>query len=635
MDVKQHNITIGTAGHVDHGKTALVKLLTGCDTDRLKIEKERGMSIELGFAPCVISGVEVGIVDVPGHEDFIKTMVAGATGIDACILVVAADDGIMPQTREHMDIMSLLGVSKGIVALTKIDIVPQVRVQEVIGQLRAYLAGTFLANAPIIPLSNVTGQGLEDFLDAMKGLVEAIEPRSLQGVFRLPVERAFSVKGYGTVVTGVPVSGCANVGDELVLLPQGLKGRVRAIQVYGRDSLQAVAGQCAALNIPQWDHKAIQRGNVVTASDYFEPNHWYLCRLRLLDTQRQPLRHASEVRFHTGTSETLANVYLFQPQPLAPGCECLVQILLRDPLVAGPCDRFIVRSLTPPRTIGGGLIIEALPRRLRRTHKEVLDDIEVRQKAVREPMAFVEYCIMAAAGQGIDGHDIAIRTKMMPAAVAGLLGQLLASGRVVKVGSSRFIHLDAQRQIRERLLDMVGAFHQRTPEYVGIGTEELLAQAGLPRDVFDAVLDRMVSEGHLIRIGDRLALPGHSQRFDSSQQKVLDTVEALFRSCPFNPPGLQQVVEETRIWQQQAEWAINVLCQQQRLIQVDKELWFHKDAVEAARQRLTEYIQQHGRLESVRFKYILDTTRKYAIPLLDYFDRIGLTRRDGYTRYLR
>ena len=271
MNAEQINITLGTAGHIDHGKTALIKLLTGCETDRLKEEKERGMSIELGFAPCSLGDIEVGIVDVPGHENFIKTMVAGASGVDGVLLVVAADDGIMLQTREHLDVMTLLGVGHGIIALTKIDRVKAERVEQVRAELETFARGTFLEGAPILPVSSITGEGFGPFLSALIALVDAIEPKSSAGVFRLPLERGFSVKGHGTVLSGIPVSGAVRTGDQVVLLPQGTEGRINAIQVYGRDSDVAQSGQCAALNVRHLDQKSVRRGNVVATPGYFRP----------------------------------------------------------------------------------------------------------------------------------------------------------------------------------------------------------------------------------------------------------------------------------------------------------------------------------------------------------------------------
>ena len=631
----QHNITIGTAGHIDHGKTALVKLLTGCETDRLKIEKERGMSIELGFAPCVIADLEVGIVDVPGHENFVKTMVAGASGIDGCILVVAADDGVMPQTREHFDILTLLGVQHGIVALTKIDAVSADRTQAVAQDVRRFVTGTFLQDAPILPVSNITGEGFEDFYEALKAMVGEITPKKADGVFRVPVERAFSAKGYGTIVAGIPTCGSIGIGDEVELLPQRKKGRVRAIQVYGRDSTRAMAGQCAALNVPQWDQKDIQRGNVVSISDYFLPHQWFLCELKLLDYEKADLKNGARTKFHTGTSETTAGVYLFQESSLKPGRQCLVQVFLNQPIIAGPRDHFILRSLSPVRTLGGGMIVEAVERRLKRTHPEVLADIAERARAVASPKDFAEYCIKSAESIAADEKQISVRTKTPLKELAPLLTELAAGGRILPLSGKLYIHVDTAERVQGHLLDIVRAFHRQRPESPGITREQFLTDSGIRKDVFDALAERLRSEGKLVERKGCLALPEHREQFNDAEQQLLHNVESMFRSHPFGPPGPQKVADTTRTTLPQVQRAIRILIEQQRLVRVEQDLYFHAEAVATARERLIAYIEEHGGLESVKFKYILDTSRKYAIPLLDYFDKTGLTRRVGYTRLLK
>ncbi len=635
MEVQQHNVTLGTAGHIDHGKTALVKLLTGCDTDRLKIEKERGMSIELGFAPCVISDIEVGIVDVPGHENFVKTMVAGATGIDGCILVVAADDGVMPQTREHMDILTLLGVEHGIVALTKVDAASAERTQAATQEIRAFLTGTFLQDAPILPISNITGQGFEEFYEALKTLVAAITPKTAQGIFRVPVERAFSAKGYGTIVAGIPACGSVEVGEELVLLPQMTKGRLRSVQVYGRDSTRAMAGQCAALNIPQWDHKAVERGNVITISDYFAPHQWYLCDLKLLDQEKADLKNAAQVKFHTGTSETPASVYLFQEGALKPGRQCLIQVFLEHPVVAGPRDHFIIRSLSPTRTLGGGLIIEAIEKRLKRTHPDVLKEIAERAKAVARPKDFIEYCVKTAEAFAADERQISLRSKMPSKELATLLADLVQAGRLLPLSGKSYLHVDAAERVEQHLLDVVRAFHSKRPESPGISHEQLLTESAVRKEVFEALLARMLPAGRLVERKGFLALPEHREQFNNAEQQLLQNVETLFRSHLFDPPGPQEIADQMQVPPPQVQRVLRILTEQQKLVRVDQDLFFHAEAVATAKDRLVSYIRQNGGLESVKFKYLLDTSRKYAIPLLDYFDKIGVTRRVGYTRHLK
>ena len=635
MGTVQTNITLGTAGHIDHGKTALVKCLTGCDTDRLKEEKERGMSIELGFAPCIISDIEVGIVDVPGHENFIKTMVAGATGIDGVIFVIAADDGVMPQTREHLDILTLLGVRYGIVALTKVDCIGPERLQTVTAEVRDFLAGTFLEGATIIGVSNITGQGFDAFYDALKKLVDTIKPKRTDGVFRLPVERAFSVKGYGTVVAGIPVSGLAKIGDEVVIFPSGTKGRIKTIQVYKRSSDTAMVGQCAALNVPQWDYKTITRGNVVSVGEYFRPQQWYLCKLQVLPHNRIRLKNGIEIKFHTGTSEVVATMYLLEGNSVAGGEECLVQVGLSEPVVAGPADRFIVRSLSPVQTVGGGVIIEAIPSKLRRNLPQTLQDAKERAKAVAVEKDFVEYCIKTAQSFAANETELSLRTKLLPGPLKKILAQLVREGKVIEISPKLYIHSDLAANIQKGLLDVVGEFHRSRPESPGMSIEQFHEAAKLRKDVFDGLIKLLFSQGKLVERKQRLALPEHRETFSEDEQKLLESIDSLFKGRRFNPPQRQEIIEYTHAPTEQVEKILRILIEQGRIVQVEKDLFFHGDAVEQARQILVAFINKEGKLESVKFKYLLDTSRKFAIPLLDYFDRIGVTRAVGHTRYLK
>jgi len=664
MGAAQKNITLGTAGHIDHGKTALIKCLTGCDTDNLKEEKERGMSIELGFAPCTVSDLEVGIVDVPGHENFVKTMVAGATGIDGVIFVIAADDGVMPQTREHLDILTLLGVGHGIVALTKTDCVEPSRLESVTGQIQDFLTGTFLENAPILPVSNITGHGFDTFLEALQTLVDTIEPKKTDGVFRMPVERTFSVKGYGTVVTGIPVAGSIKLADEVVLFPEGAKGRIKAIQVYKRSSETAMVGQCAALSVPQWDYKNIERGCTVTLGEYFRPEQWYLCKLRLLPHLKSPLKNGASVKFHTGTCDAVATVFLLEGNSTSGGRECLAQIGLTRPprIVAAPRDRFILRSLSPVQTIGGGIIVEALAKKLRRNQPNVIQEATDREKAVGVEKDFVEYCVKTAEGFAASQNELGFRAKMLPGPLKKVMDELVGEGRVIHLDSKLLIHTDTSNDVQKKLVGLVGDFHRAKPQSPGMSAEEFYEEyshkgtkaqrmnnskpsclsvlvakeaSRLKKDVFDSLLSLLVARGKLVERKHRLALPEHRETFKDDEQQLVASIESLFKTRSFNPPTEQEVVQHSKADADKIQKALRILIEQEQLIRVDKDLFFHREAVEKARQTLTTYINTEGGLESVKFKYILDTTRKFAIPLLDYFDRIGVTRRVGYTRYLK
>jgi selenocysteine-specific elongation factor len=635
MNATQANITLGTAGHIDHGKTALIKCLTGCDTDRLKAEKQRGMSIDLGFAPCRISDMEIGIVDVPGHENFIKTMVAGASSIDGVIFVIAADDGVMPQTREHLDILTLLGVKYGIVALAKVDCIEPDYLESVSAEVKDFLVGTFLENAPILPVSSVTGQGFDAFYEALKGLLGIIKPRRIDGVFRLPVERTFSLKGYGTVVTGIPVSGSAKIGDEVVLLPQGTKGRIKAIQVYKRDSDAAVSGQCAALNVPHWDYKTIVRGNVVTLGDYFSPQQLFLCKLHVLASRSSGLKTGTSIKFHTGTSNVPAQIYLLEGNKIAAGQECLAQVRLNEPVVAAPCDSFILRTLSPVQTIGGGMIIEAIPKKLKRNRPEVLQDARDRAKAVLVPKDFVEYCIRTGKALTAGEVKLSLRTKLPPAELKEILAALIHESKVLNLASNLYIHSDTVALVQQRLLNIVSEFHSKRPESPGMSFEQFFEVSSLEKNVFNGLVRLLISQGKLAERNHRLALPDHHETFSEDEQKLLETVESLFSDRPFNPPKREELVELAATTPEKVQKILQILIEQERLVRVENNLLFHCKAIDQARRTLISFISEEGRLESVKFKYLLDTSRKYAIPLLDYFDRIGVTRRVGNTRYLK
>jgi len=634
MPQEQKNITLGTAGHIDHGKTVLIKCLTGCDTDRLKAEKERGMSIDLGFAPCTLADTEVGIVDVPGHENFIKTMVAGASGIDGVIFVIAADDGVMPQTREHLDILALLGVEHGVVALTKVDCVRPERAKAVSAEVRTFLNGTFLQEAPILPVSGVTGQGFDQFYEALKDLVDRITPKNADGVFRLPVERTFSVKGYGTVVTGIPVSGSTKVGDELLLLPHDSKGRVKAIQVYKRDSQVATVGQCAALNVTQWDYRTITRGNVVTVEKYFSPQQWYLCELSVLPQNAKGIKNGTEVKFHTGTSEVVATVYLLQGNGTSPGQQCLAQFRLSEPVVAGPRDRFILRTLSPPQTVGGGMIVEAIPRRLKRNHPDVLQDARARAEAVRNREEFVEYCIRTAPSFAVTETGLSIRIKVPPLALKQIVAELTRQGKVFSLDAKLYIHTKTAEGVGTELLNIVSNFHRDNPESPGIELKQLHEKSQLKKELFDGLVKHLISQGKLVEKKRRFALPQHREAFSELEQRLLSSIESLFRDRPFNPPRFEEVLEHTKAGADEVRKAMRILREQEQLVRVEGDMFFHVEAVRRARDILTSFVQKEGKMESVKFKYLLDTSRKFAIPLLDYFDRVGVTRRAGYTRYL-
>ena len=635
------NITVGTAGHVDHGKTSLVKNLTGCDTDFLKEEKERGMSIDLGYAPFLFGQFEVGIVDVPGHENFIRTMVAGVTGIDCVLFVVAADDGVMPQTREHLDILSLLGVRNGLIAMTKADRVTPARLVEAEHQIRAQVRGTFLGDSAIVPVSNVTGEGLSNLVEQLARIIPDIPRRDTGGPFRLPVDRTFAVKGFGTVVTGIPVSGSAAVGDELELIrqasPTSERGRLRTVQVYQKQAEKAQAGQCAALNIPQWKQDGIQRGDVVAAPGFFTPHDWILCRLRVLPGKKNVIRNSERIRFHSGTADVTASVYLLKISRLAGGEEAVVQIRLDRPLVLGPRDPFIVRLLTPPRTIAGGQILEGLARRLKRTSEETLAYAAERSESINDPVQSIELCLRRRGMAGAVAGELAQETALLPGEVEAGLEKLKSAGVVTFMERSRYVHREAVQEAAEKILAALEDCHHKEPQSPGASKSKLMESSRLSAACLEAALEFLTAQGRIAfsTVTQRFSRPGWQPDVPAAIAAVFERVEGLFRERSFKPPAASEVAQETGVAPGIALQAIKVLKEFGRLVETPGGVLFHADAISVAAAKVTEHIRKKGRLESVDFKYLIDTTRKYALPLLDHLDGIGVTRRVGNTRFLK
>jgi selenocysteine-specific elongation factor len=627
---RQINITIGTAGHIDHGKTALVKNLTGCDTDYLKEEKERGMSIELGFAPCEIAGLQAGIVDVPGHEHFIKTMVAGASGMDAVLFVVAADDGIMPQTREHLDILTLLGIRQGMVVLTKCDRVGMEERQTALEQVRDFCRGTFLENSPILPVSNVTGEGFSELLDELKALVGRITPRQTTGLFRMPVEKVFSVKGYGTVITGVPAGGSARIGDEL-FLPGGQGGRIKTIQVYSRSAQAVLAGQCAAINIPQFDHSEVKRGDVLVRDRCFSAKKWYFCTLKVLGHAKSPLKNGQRIKFHTGTSDVVATVYLADGEMLAAGEEGTVQIRLEEPVCAAYGDPFIMRGLTPPTTLGGGRIIEGLDQRLRRDCQELTTCIELARAGENSSKALEIYLKRFRTSAATIG-ELADVAQLPQRGAAEILAGLVKSGIAASIGE-RFAHIDSVTSAKCKLLEKISEYHAQNPATGGCDPA-VLAKIAEIGNIFDYCLTDLLAQGQIIKISGKIALKTHSRTVCEKDRIAMEQIEGALLKNLFSPPGKSELMECAGLSEKDLVRIMKMLIDNDAAVAVESEMWFHRTAIEQAAKTLKEYIQREGKLESVKFKYIINTTRKHAIPLLDYFDRISLTRRSGYTRYL-
>jgi len=421
-----------------------------------------------------------------------------------------------------------------------------------------------------------------------------------------------------------------------------------------------MVGQCAALNVPQWDYKTVKRGNVVTLGEFFQPQQWYLCKLRVLPHIKSPLKNGTKIKFHTGTSEIVATVYLLEENRATAGSECLVQIILNEPVVAAPRDRFILRTLSPVQTIGGGMIVEALPEKLRRNNPQTVQDVKDRAQAVLTEKDFVEYGIRTAKDFAVNETELSIRTKILPERLKAIIAELVQQDKVLYLDSKLYIHTETADNVQQQLLNIVSDFHHSKPESPGLSIEQFYEASQLKKDVFDSLLRLLTSQGKLVEKKHRLALPEHREMFSEDEQDLLQSIESLFKDRPFNPPKYEEVIEHTAAAPEKVQKILQILIEQERLIRVAQHqlsggerakhkpgfhpddstaigagLLFHSEAIEQARQILVSFINKEGRLESVKFKYLLDTTRKFAIPLLDYFDRVGVTRREGYTRYLK
>ena len=484
-------------------------------------------------------------------------------------------------------------------------------------------------------MSNVTGEGFDPFLVALEALVRSITPRRADGVFRMPLDRAFSAKGFGTVVAGIPLAGSASLGGEAILLPQNVSSRIRRIEVYGQVGQTVLCGQCAAINLGHCDAKEIRRGDVLTLPGYFTPQEFYVCRLRILPLEKIALKSGDELKFHTGTSEVNATLYPLESDELRGNSAHIVQLRTKRPIVAGPGDPFILRSFSPVRTIGGGTIIEAIARRLKRNRPGVAEELAVAAAAVGDDARFVEYAVRTEPALAVHKTDLAQRTKTLYPRLEEILSGLVNEQKVLALGMDLYVHSTTATDASARLLDQLAEYHRRAPESPGMTWEQLAEACPWPKPLLEGLVWRLKGEHRLVEQNQRLARAEHRPTFQDRDADHLEAIEASFRQQEFAPPNAAELAEKIGVAPAQIQKLLGILREHQRLVLVGDGLLFHREAVEHARRLLVEHLEKEGRLESVKFKYLLETTRKFALPLLDYFDRTGLLRRVGNTRYLK
>ncbi len=634
--MKIQPIVVGTAGHIDHGKSTLVKTLTGIDPDRLKEEQERGMTIDLGFARFQLpDGRTVGIVDVPGHERFVKNMVAGATGIDLVILVVAADDGVMPKTREHLAIMSLLGIERGLIALTKIDMVDPELVQLAAEDVRAAVAGTFLEKAPIFPLSSLRGDGLEAFQKALCQMASQTPARSAQGVFRMPIQRVFSAKGFGTVVTGIPTSGEIKIGDTLELLPQGLLGKVRGLQAYSQGTESARAGHSCAVNLSDVDHKSVTRGNVLATPGYYRGVKMLGATLRALPGLHRAVRDRTEVRLHIGTAEHLGELVLLDVAELEPGASALVQLRMQEPVVCAPGDRFIVRLASPAITLGGGVVLEESKHRLKRFKAFVVEELGRAAQSVESPRELLEVTLTRAKDAVQTPEALSVEIKRTRADTERLLNDLKAQGKVRHLGLSRWIHAERLEHDLERVQTELSALFAAQEHRELMDVRELRKTTRLPADYLDLLLAEGETRGLWTAEAGGMIRKAGQRALAPAQQALADAALSRLLAARFQTPSPAELAPLIGAAEKPLLAVLELLADRGELVFVTLEFALPKTLHEEARQAIIANCQAHGSLDIPKLRDTLGTTRKWIIPLLEHFDTAGLTLRQGANRVLR
>lgn len=629
---------LGTAGHVDHGKTALVKMLTGCETDTLAEEKQRGLTIDLGFAPCQLSDKRiVGVVDVPGHVDFIRNMAAGAHGIDVVIFVVAADDGIMPQTHEHLHILTLMGLRHGLVALTKVDLVDEARRAFVIQDLRRLLAKTFLAEAPICPLSNVTGEGFDGFFDALNEVVAQCENRPCSGWFRVWVEDVFTIRGSGTVITGIPIRGRVRPGDSLHLLPAGLSGRVRRLQVYGEDATEGRAGECVALNIPEMDHEVVRRGMVLCESNAAAPVTMAEAELKILDSVKGTIADYLEVQLHVGTAAVSAHLAMLENTEMTGGQKQMTQLRLAEPLALAPGERFVVRAnvagsgVAGLTTIGGGQLLGIGNIRLRRKKQWTLDLLAARREAIADPARWCELMLRESV-LPLTTTDLQLKCLMRAEEMTAMLDSLRTDGRAVRTTGGGWLHRDVIQKTATAIFAAIQAFHSAHPQRAGIGRDELLAGLKTHGELLDLAVESLRQAKQIVYSGNVLARAGWSARVVDRDQRLCDQIAAKLQSAGWAPPGAEELAAALGEPLPRVGAMMRLLGERGILVRLDDRVWMHRDAVEAGKQTALKLFARAPMFSTMDFRDALGVSRKYAVPLVDYLDKIRFTVRSGNNR---
>ncbi len=626
-----NNLIIGTAGHVDHGKTVLIKALTGVNTDRLREEKKRGISIDLGFAPLELSGGRLaGIVDVPGHERFIHNMLAGAAGMDLVLLVVDASEGIMPQTKEHLQILELLGLRQGIVVITKSDLVDEEWLELVREEIAEELAGTFLAGAPVQAVSAFTGAGIGELKELLGSLTLDLPLRDPTGPLRLPVDRSFTIAGFGTVITGTLFRGSVRLGDRVEIVPPGLETRVRNIQVHEHERQEARAGQRVALNLAGVEKREVRRGSVIASPGYYRPTSLLDVSLALLPEAPRPLKNLDPVHLFLGTARVVATLLLLEREELRPGERSFVQCRLNHPLIADRADRFIIRSYSPMTTIGGGEVLDPAPTRHRRFRRASFAHLE---ELLQDPKGGGDEAFVYRKLSEVlvaDPARLAPETRLGEKKILEMLEELLRKGAVEKLGRS-YLTRESFEEWERRVLKELEEYHRRHPLLPGISRAQLkgILPGPLGLREYDHFLERLQQEARIQLKGELVSREGFSPRPSAEAQALLERLTALYAAASFQPPPVKEALERAAVSTREQEDYYSYLVNSGILVKLNEELYFHQDAYDEAIALLRRHFAAEETITLAQFRDLIGSSRKIVQPLLEHFDYLKLTRRVG------
>lgn len=633
----QRYVVIGTAGHIDHGKTALVRALTGQETDRLPEERARGISIDLGFAYFSLpNGAMAAIVDVPGHERFVRNMIAGASGIDVALLVVAANEGVMPQTVEHFEILNLLGIPRGLTVLTKVDIADTDQVEKTLEDVRRLTKGTFLGNAPIIPVSSITGQGLDRLLYALSTIAERLPPKEGVGVTQMPIDRAFVVPGFGLVVTGTVTRGRIVTGDILQILPPGVEVRVRALQVHRSEVNQVQEGMRTAVNLTGSDLDAtgVKRGMVLAAPGLLSPLRYFVGNLTMLESADRPLTTGGRVRLHVGTSEVMARITLLDQESLKPGESGYARFKTESEVVVTPRTRFIIRSYSPVTTIGGGVVLD-IHGHYRRFDKAGISFLQKIHGASVNDIVFLE---IQRHFRPVSLMDVVKRTGLSPDFVGKVVSEKIRNGEVVCLDKTEsFLASSALEALLEQTTRTITEFHRTSRLTKGMKMEDLRSAVAAdwnPRSFAD-VIGLLAQRNALLVYGDVVSLPHSTPRLTEAEETAKTRIIEAFEQGGFKPPSISEAIAKAGVDQRTGREIATMLEKDGIIVRVQGDIAFHSSWVAEAARHLIDYLSENKTITVAQFKDLIGTTRKYALPLLSYFDTTRLTRRVGDVRVLR